>query len=244
MNAPTSQPDTRFERLADGELSPAEYRELLSSLDDQPDGWRRCALALLEAQALGSDLSAIRQAPAPPAPLAEAPVTTVDRPGDWSQRTWQGLYFATIAASLALAFYMGSWTNGWNDPSGAGSIATNVERSRSNQRDEPKASPRTSTAPQTALVQEDAPLGNLQLVVDGERNPQRVTVPVYGQDQIEHWNTVNKPVLSPQVIEQLEQAGHKIDHRQQWLRIDTDDGRQVLVPVDDYRIQPPSRPAY
>ena len=34
--------DLRFDRLADGELAPDEYRALLATLDDEPSGWRRC----------------------------------------------------------------------------------------------------------------------------------------------------------------------------------------------------------
>ena len=44
-----------FDRLVDGELTADERRALLASLDSRPDGWRRCALAFLEAQAWGSD---------------------------------------------------------------------------------------------------------------------------------------------------------------------------------------------
>ncbi len=40
-----------LDRLVDGELGVDERRELLAALDDEPGGWRRCALAFLEAQA-------------------------------------------------------------------------------------------------------------------------------------------------------------------------------------------------
>ena len=46
------QDDHRFDLLADGELSEAQRRELLAGLDDEPGGWRQCATAFLEAQAL------------------------------------------------------------------------------------------------------------------------------------------------------------------------------------------------
>ena len=42
--------DLPFDRLVDGELSEAKRRELLAGLDNEPGGWRRCALAFLEAQ--------------------------------------------------------------------------------------------------------------------------------------------------------------------------------------------------
>ena len=43
--------DTKFDRLVDGELTTDEYREMLTTLDEEPGGWRRCAMAFLEAQA-------------------------------------------------------------------------------------------------------------------------------------------------------------------------------------------------
>ena len=39
-----------LDRLVDGELADDERRELLLQLEKNPDGWRRCALAFLEAQ--------------------------------------------------------------------------------------------------------------------------------------------------------------------------------------------------
>ena len=38
-----------FDRLVDGELSPAEYRRVLVALEQQPGAWRKCAEAFLQA---------------------------------------------------------------------------------------------------------------------------------------------------------------------------------------------------
>src|SRR6187401_2373892 len=57
----THDDESRFDRLVDGALSSAEYKSLLSSLDEEPGGWRRCASAFLEAQAWGKEFSAIRR---------------------------------------------------------------------------------------------------------------------------------------------------------------------------------------
>src|SRR5437660_1111223 len=43
--------DRLLDRLVDGELPDAERRKLLLKFEKEPDGWRRCALAFLEAQA-------------------------------------------------------------------------------------------------------------------------------------------------------------------------------------------------
>ena len=50
MNDKALQDDILFDRLVDGELSSTERRQLIASLDDRPGGWRRCALAFVEAQ--------------------------------------------------------------------------------------------------------------------------------------------------------------------------------------------------
>jgi anti-sigma factor RsiW len=43
--------DRLIDQLVDGELPDTERRDLLLRLENAPDGWRRCALAFLEAQA-------------------------------------------------------------------------------------------------------------------------------------------------------------------------------------------------
>ena len=42
---------TLIDRLVDGELDNASRAAILAKLDTDPDGWKRCALAFLEAQA-------------------------------------------------------------------------------------------------------------------------------------------------------------------------------------------------
>jgi hypothetical protein len=50
--------DRLIDRLVDGELAEAQRRELLARLESEPDGWRSCALAFLEAQSWRDGLSA------------------------------------------------------------------------------------------------------------------------------------------------------------------------------------------
>ena len=47
MNSALPNDDILFDRLVDGEISAAERRELLESLDSRPGGWRQCALAFM-----------------------------------------------------------------------------------------------------------------------------------------------------------------------------------------------------
>ena len=47
-----------IDRLVDGELTAGEERSLLTALEFQPDAWRRCALAFLEARSWKKELAA------------------------------------------------------------------------------------------------------------------------------------------------------------------------------------------
>ncbi len=60
-----------FDRLVDGELPEPERREVLLTLDRQPDGWRQCALAFLEAQTWGQTLTQYVREPSRAAPAGE-----------------------------------------------------------------------------------------------------------------------------------------------------------------------------
>ena len=55
-------PEQQVDLLVDGELSEADRRELLLQLEHEPDGWRRCALAFLEAQCWKAELGQIARA--------------------------------------------------------------------------------------------------------------------------------------------------------------------------------------
>ncbi len=53
-----------LDRLVDGRLGDEAYRELLCQIDADPNGWKQCALAFLEHQALEKELLAFSQDPA------------------------------------------------------------------------------------------------------------------------------------------------------------------------------------
>jgi len=52
-----------LDRLVDGRLDEDAYRELLCQIDADPDGWKQCALAFLEHQALEKELGAFASDP-------------------------------------------------------------------------------------------------------------------------------------------------------------------------------------
>ena len=52
-----------LDRLVDGRLSQDEYRQLLIQIDADPNGWKQCAMAFLEHQALEKELTAFAKDP-------------------------------------------------------------------------------------------------------------------------------------------------------------------------------------
>src|SRR3954471_5698898 len=104
-----SYEDSLFDRLVDGELTQPERRRLLQALDEQPDGWRRCALAFLEAQSFREEISLLARGSHPNEHSAEFRATTVPASKEQSMqnsRRSTGQWLA-IAAGLLLAFGIG-----------------------------------------------------------------------------------------------------------------------------------------
>ena len=108
MNDPLINDDVLFDRLVDGELSAIERRELLASLDDRPDGWRRCALAFLEAQSIRGEMRRLVDAAAHPATLSETlALAGATAPMSRWRRSRLACASLAMAASLLVAFGLG-----------------------------------------------------------------------------------------------------------------------------------------
>jgi hypothetical protein len=221
--------DCRFDRLVDGELSAEEYRATLSALDEEPGGWRRCALAFLEAQAWRSEMGAIRSG-LPAAAAKIAPAQTRPRP------VWMPLLAAV--ASFVVAFAGGivvqrQWDRSAADASRPQGGAEVVQR------------PAIPDARGETLAQEPRSVGNIRLVMDGGQGdaPQEIDVPVYDQVNPE-WLVHEAPVLPPEVIRALERRGRKVERSVEYLPLPLDEHRQIVLPVEQYEIMPVGRRAY
>jgi anti-sigma factor RsiW len=90
-----------MDRLVDGELNDQQRNELLQRLEEQPAGWRQCALAFLEAQLWSRDLqqwAGQARSPAnPPKSLPLQPATTQMQAFGW----------LAITAAMLVAFGLG-----------------------------------------------------------------------------------------------------------------------------------------
>jgi hypothetical protein len=237
---------SRFDRLVDGELPADEYRALLASLDDEPGGWRRCALAFLENQALAGELGGIRRSLDLGEPGPGGLTTQPGGRGDLTppRRTSPrdlGTMLA-VAASFLLAFALGVaapqfFAGQPQDESVAGNLKTQS----------PLAANTNQPAAGGDRHRALRPIGGLRLVMDGAANetPQAGRVPVYEiEGSLEQYLRSDQPALAPELVQMLERRGHDVQRQQQYIPVQLDDGRQVIVPVDGYQITPVNRRVY
>lgn len=239
LGAP-SDDDLLLERLVDGELSGDEYRRFLASLDEQSGGWRRCALAFLEAQALGVELRAAVDDGRSNSPVARPPAA---RRGIW-------LPIFAVAASFLLAFGLGILVSGrWPGEVAAPPV---VESSTDPASDHPNhLGEETPDASRPRLVEKtpagDVPLktvpadvparGSVTLVIDGAAGEQEVELPLYDASVVDDdWFTA--PALPREVLVELQNAGQEVRRSARLVPIDVEGGHRIVVPVEELEIVP------
>jgi hypothetical protein len=231
--------DRWLDRLVDGELSAEEYAAVMRSLDDAPDGWRRCALAFLEAQAWQRDLGAMRgEAPSPTASVV------VVRPATAAKR-WPLLL--AVAASFVLAFGLGiamrPLTPTMSPAPVGGQLAENsVRPTLPGEGADAAPSPNGFLAPASAL-----PSGNVTFVMDhGDGSGSReVPVPVYDwSPENEQWLSGQPMAPSSELQRAVQRFGHRVRTHKHFIPVETGDGRHVLFPVDQMEITPAGRRMY
>lgn len=220
-----------LDRLVDGELNETERRNLLLRLEHSPDGWRRCALAFLEAQAWRLEARAVVAEPAPslkPAAAESVPMQPAAEPASLARKTWNGLslWMPTIlAAGILVAVVYPQWGGRWtkntfepiaqtNPAQVAGSGVTNVAgRGGEN----------------LQLVVAPGPNGERRVVDVPLIEPDRVNAELFGQVGTQ---------LPPEVVKILEQNGNRVVRQQRFMPVRLGDGRTVVVPVEQVEIRP------
>lgn len=227
--------DARFDRLVDGELSPDEYRQLLTSLDDEPGGWRRCALAFLEAQALRSAMGSILVQSERDGMTQQSVEPQTLQSKVHPQSSW-----LSLALMVLVAFGLG------------GMVSLSMLRLQNQGGTETQiAVPHGSNGNVAgeSLVETKAPSKmprdprNMTLVVDVPSIGQRqVEIPVYDPRQTspdEVWQ--QNPLFSEDLVRALRSRGHDVMRSRSLLPVPLDDGRNVVVPMEEIQITPVGR---
>jgi len=229
----------RFDLLVDGQLSEARRRELLSGLDDEPGGWRRCALAFLEAQTWKEDFRSIVREPAP---RQQQP--TASRTGrPWLSR--HGKALAAMAASFLVALALGTQMPGligWPGSTEAPQVevAGSVEPVGIGEPTMP--SPPPDDGRDRPVQPPDAPSIPWRMVGDGDSFELPPAVP---RERIDDgWLDALPPAIPEAVVHQWENDGHRVVRHRELVPYRMPDGRQLVVPVDKYQVHYVGRPTF
>jgi hypothetical protein len=233
---PSGQPMNQrlLDRLVDGELDATGRRALLNVLDDQPGGWRQCALAFLEAQAWRNDLrGAVRGSLSVTAPAT----STIARPRSRAVLLRQA---GLIVAALIVAF-------------GAGWLIRPGDGRR--QLDPGRASPPVArhvpyepTTPQAPIADIEKPdpeersearqVGTLTLEVEDHGQQRTLQVPVIDGPKIDRrWLLEHPPALRTSVVQALERRGYTVEAHRQLVTVNLKDGRKLILPVDEVDVR-------
>lgn len=235
---PTDSDPALFDRLADGELSAAERRELLAQLDEMPGGWRQCALAFLEAQTLRQELGTFAsealttEVLTPESQQLAEPVSTTQR-----NNTFSPIWYA-VAASALIAF-------------GLGTLVRTADDSPQNQLATTESTSIEPAAPQLANAVAEKPTNNDETltlwVADGQGGRRSLQAPLVDADTVKRefgeevfvGQLAETPSrVSPTLRRRLEGRGFRLNTRRRFAPLFLEGGQPLVVPVEDVQIVP------
>jgi hypothetical protein len=224
-----------FDLLVDGELDSMRRHELLSRLDATPDGWRRCALAFLEAQAWRSE---IRSAFDAPADLKSQDQGRASKRKSWVTRVGR---FSLLALGLCLAFGAGWLIRPADDGRRGGGLvdppAALAKSEVASDETTDKITPESDEiGPQLPASMRMA--GILTLQIDDHGQTRQVRVPVLDASGIDIRSLLEQaPAVRSPAIQALERRGNKVETHRQLLTVDLNDGRKLILPVDQVDVR-------
>jgi hypothetical protein len=224
--------DVLFDRLVDGELSPAERRLLLASLDDRPGGWRRCALAFLEAQCWSEGLGQLLREPQESQRTDEKKqVARAALPLEERRRS--ALWLAIAAGLLAASTLGVLWRSGApiavNDRAQRGSNIAQV------------IPPPTSSSPDATGAADALTLW----VRDETGNARPLRVPLVDAGTLDQQLGLQfQTGLPADVRDRLQDRGFHVRSKRRYAPLWLENGRPMIVPVEDTRIVPVSQNVY
>ena len=219
-----------IDRQVDGELSDAQSRELLAMLDGIEGGWRRLALAYVEAQWLGRDLPSLVHGGAAPSIAQDVsevsfvvPVPATNQPT--SPRSRMALMALAIAASMLVAFV----------------VSLRRPVSETTRKEDPAApvavqQPTGNADGQVVYHNTSAPLAAMgpKAVTPATKSEPEPGLVVIGSEDARDDLAATVP---PRVIDALRRMGHRVDQRSGVMPVRLKDGRNVDVPYDQLEVQ-------
>ena len=213
-----------IDRLVDGELEDDKRRELLLSLDFMSDGWRKLALAFVEAQSWQKDFRDLSQSDPQPEPVP-APAISERR----SSSRWTILI--AMAASFAVAFGLATLFRG--------------DAGKSMETESVVAIPSGETEQERAekLREPELPVPGVE-ELNSEDEPIDLPVVFVGENGGDPWDRISGPAMPPPVRRQLERMGHRVQSRRRVIPIALPSGQRIVVPVEQVEVELRGQGAY
>ena len=218
-----------IDRLVDGELPDDQRRDLLRALDVEPDGWRRCAIAFIEAQswqqALFSGETKLQLG------VGVNPLQMVTaRPS--RRRAGTSHWWGSIAAAAAAAFLIGAMAGGaWS-----GGRSTELAQEQSPETvihaAQEDVSPHDPRAPRQLATAD--PRGFHVNTVSLDRLGMNLPISVAGDaEAARDLLTRQQPALSDYGRQVLQRQGIEVEPaRRTSIALPLDGGRQIELPVE------------
>jgi hypothetical protein len=220
--------DVVLDRLVDGELTDRQRLAVLEQLEREPDGWKRCALAYLEAQCWresAGQLDALEPMPAcAPEVLEPGPIVR-------SSPRWVFRKTLAMAAVILLAFLLGmvaAHSRGGRDAQNA-MIA---------QRPAPVLPAPVDPGVPSSAPQRPASLPQMAVVHVAGQEPATYQVPVVSAASVD-WRWLERPPspVPENVVRQWQRQGYEVAQRRRVVSTELPSGELVAVPIDEVELR-------
>ncbi len=250
-----------LDRLVDGELADGERREVLRTLERQPDGWRQCALAFLEAQSWGDALTQLASHPEEAARVQSesadsqkssgAAATALTILSDRSEGDGGGNVLAPGGGQgsprssgrnsrwLSFLALAGSFLVTFS----LGMYAQQYLRTSPNVGElsaltqGPGPAPKSGTAvPVPAVAGSPLQLVDLSLIINGRR--QQVRVPAVDNQFAAFFAQPQVPTLSAEMQAMLTRMGGQLQFKRDFVTVPLGNNQHAIVPIDRVEIVP------
>jgi hypothetical protein len=234
--------DDLIDQIVDGALTPAQLRAAIDCLDREPDGWKRCTLAFLEAQCWRDSFRLVG-APKPTSfPAESTPPQQNDVQPIRTGRRWIS---RTLAASVMAASFALGWL-GHDRHLGSrhgGDVVVRSAEPETKPHDTPKPETLTWTAGDAGRPAGVEAVGSrygvtmvAQLRV-GSANANNSLPILAGPGINAEWLKNQPPPVSEHGQVVLQQHGYQVDQRRRLISAILADGRRVTLPIDQVQIR-------
>jgi hypothetical protein len=215
----TSSLQRDIDRLVGGDMTKAESRQLVARLDADPDGWKQCALAYLEAQSWRGAFESMVACETEAAPQSVKATRTLR-----ASRSLMATAAAVVVAFVAGLGAMAAWQARSTDRTPTHDIARDTHP--------PASGPRKGTATMQVDSKDDDPLllGVVNITSNGETEAAFPLVTTKDKELVSIELTSNQ--LSDYDRQLWQRRGYRIEQYRKLVSVALADGSRFRFPVD------------